>query len=345
MTNDALLAKHQDLLSTLLQLKLNGRLGHAYLFFGDDISLLTSFVTTWANSLICKAPNEETGESCGQCKCCIQFEANSYPYLNQLKPMSKSRMILTDEVRDFEYQLSLSKEKGYMRIGIVHEADRLHENAQNAFLKTLEEPPPNTVLILTSTHPQGLLTTIRSRCQNISLMHNRRRYDLCFECNLFECLSQLRKGARAATGLRVAATISAVLKTLKDRATELVEENAPAKPQQEDVELSKTALKELNNLREAQIQSEYLRLRTEIVDGIYNWFLQLTLITAGIPQTSLPHPEFITKTGLSWESLTSISAKEAEQAYREVNTLIKALRTNTDEQLAIEAFCLTLSSN
>src|SRR4029077_10190068 len=86
-----------------------------------------------------------------------------------IEPECKSRKILVEQIRELGASLRLHATRAKVKFGVVYEADRLMLQAANAFLKTLEEPPDHSVLILVSALPEALLDTIRSRCIEIQL--------------------------------------------------------------------------------------------------------------------------------------------------------------------------------
>jgi DNA polymerase-3 subunit delta' len=89
--------------------------------------------------------------------------------IHSIEPESKSRRILIDQVRQIERALQLRASGAGRKVGIIYDADRLQPQAANAFLKTLEEPPGNSILILTTAHPGLLLDTVISRCIPVPL--------------------------------------------------------------------------------------------------------------------------------------------------------------------------------
>src|ERR1700731_4763947 len=88
------------------------------------------------------------------------------------EPESKSRRILIEQIRELEHGLQMRGAEGRQKVAIVAEADRLQPQAANAFLKTLEEPPGNSLLLLLSALPEALPDTILSRCISIPLATN-----------------------------------------------------------------------------------------------------------------------------------------------------------------------------
>jgi DNA polymerase-3 subunit delta' len=98
-------------------------------------------------------------------------DPDAHPDLYVIEPESKSRRIIIEQVRELEHGLRLRASlAGGRKVGIIREADRLQPQAANAFLKTLEEPPAESLLLLVTAHPESLLDTIRSRCIRVTLL-------------------------------------------------------------------------------------------------------------------------------------------------------------------------------
>lgn len=131
----------------------------AYLFIGRDFSLVKEVVKV----ISClQAP-----AACGNCWDCRHIEEGNHPDIYRLSPAGVS--IGIDEIRDLQKFLILRSFRLSKKIALIEGADVLGEEAANAFLKTLEEPPPNSLLILCAEHQQSLLPTIISRCKKIYL--------------------------------------------------------------------------------------------------------------------------------------------------------------------------------
>src|SRR5581483_3689892 len=97
----------------------------------------------------------------------LRTERDLHPDWIQVQPVDDSRQIRIEQVRDLAQELSLTSHQGGYKVGVLSPADVLNRFAANALLKTLEEPPPRTVLILVATQPSRLPATILSRCQRI----------------------------------------------------------------------------------------------------------------------------------------------------------------------------------
>jgi DNA polymerase-3 subunit delta' len=149
---------------------INGRIGHAYLFAGPEQIGKTTLARTFAQALNCEKPIAE--RPCGECRSCRLIAQDHHPDVHLLLPQVSSRgkpSIKVDQIRDLQRQLQLSPLEGRYRVAILKQFDAANPSAANAFLKTLEEPPPSVVLLLTTADADSLLPTIASRCRTINL--------------------------------------------------------------------------------------------------------------------------------------------------------------------------------
>lgn len=143
------------------------RLPHALLFSGPEGLGKRHFAHYMAISLLCHNKSA-TGAPCGQCKACALNKASNHPDLVYLSTPEDRKNISIDQVRDVIDKLTLKSQFGHGKVVILRPADELNHNSSNALLKTLEEPPEGTVIILCSSRSAYLPATIRSRCQQIS---------------------------------------------------------------------------------------------------------------------------------------------------------------------------------
>jgi DNA polymerase III subunit delta' len=104
---------------------------------------------------------------CGQCAGCRRVAARAHPDLSWLALEDESRQIRIEQVRALAQELALTSHGGGYKLGIISPADTMNRFAANALLKTLEEPPPNTLLVLVATQPSRLPATVLSRCQRL----------------------------------------------------------------------------------------------------------------------------------------------------------------------------------
>jgi DNA polymerase-3 subunit delta' len=130
------------------------------LFYGEEAVGKKTTALAFAKALLCQA-EQKTWNGCGQCQNCLRFDKGLHPDFLLLEPVNNDIPIET--VRKAIEFLHYEPQFSCLRILIINEADRLKEDAQNTLLKTLEEPPQNTLIIFVTAFPQRLLTTVLSR--------------------------------------------------------------------------------------------------------------------------------------------------------------------------------------
>lgn len=341
------LAEFQDLSPSLRQRLLASRraerMGQGYLLVGDSPERLARFATAWAQVWACRTPSPE-GDACGHCEVCARLAEGSYPERTDLGPESKTRQILVEAMREFDNHLNLATDAAQPKIGVISEAECMGLEAQNSFLKTLEEPPPSTLLLLWTTQPRLLLPTIRSRCQVISLLGNRADYAGLRERGLFRALAPLRRQAGAAVGLRVSAHLQALFAELQAEAERTVGSTPTEERWAVVADEDKALQKRLREQHETRVAAEYVRLRRLVEDGIHAWFLQQRLLAAGVRPHLLPHPDLIADLPDETRTAPPPAPDEADEDLRFVAHLLRALRASLNEALALDTFCLSVSA-
>jgi DNA polymerase-3 subunit delta' len=327
-------ARAPALCNRLTKARASNRIAHGYLFTGDNIDTVTELAIAWSQA--CACPESGGGDACGNCPICQQLAQQRYAHMTIIRPQSKSRIIKIERIRDLERLLNL-KSGGILRIGLIIDAERMNDQAQNAFLKTLEEPAPNTLLILASTSPGQLLPTIRSRCQTVPMIDNRVTFDLHEQDSFFATLAELRANTGTLVARRVASRILQQLKDLKKVADEAAKEQMQARTEQFS-ELDSAIRKQLEDEAKAVGASEYLGAREAILAAIQTFFAQEFMRAAGVPITSMANPEVYA--GIP--EPPALSVVEAEHNLKRAEALVADLRYNVDEQLAINDFCQQL---
>lgn len=141
------------------------RLAHAYLLTGPDGVGKTLFAMELAALLLCR---DKKKSGCGECPDCRMVEGDRHPDLTLIEADEGKQDISIKQIQEIVIPfLTLMPVQGERRIVILREAERLNDESGNALLKTLEEPAPFGVLLLTCARPHTLLSTIRSRCQEV----------------------------------------------------------------------------------------------------------------------------------------------------------------------------------
>jgi DNA polymerase III subunit delta' len=151
-----------------------GRLASTFLLVGPDGCGKRTFALQLAKLLLCLKRPPKAFDSCDECESCVQVDAGTHPDLFLIaKPPDRAALPMEllvgspeNRLRDGVcYQLHIRPFHGIRRIAIIDDADTIHVEAANSILKTLEEPPPGSVIFLISSNEQRQLTTIRSRSQ------------------------------------------------------------------------------------------------------------------------------------------------------------------------------------
>jgi DNA polymerase-3 subunit delta' len=155
---------HEDVWSRLDVAYASDRLAHALLFTGPPGIGKSLFAVDFAARVVC----ESESPPCGDCAPCRQLAAGSNPNVSIVRTAPGKKEIGVDLARGVKHFVQLRGIGGRPRVVVIEEADRLSIAAQNAMLKTLEEPPGHSILILVTDSPGALLSTVRSRCQRIS---------------------------------------------------------------------------------------------------------------------------------------------------------------------------------
>lgn len=146
----------------------SGRLPHALLLHGPQGVGKEHFAARLAAGLLCTRRGAK-GEPCGACADCALTRAGSHPDLYWLRRLEDKKSISVDQVREVCESLGMTSMRRGYRVAIVAPAHAMTPNAQNALLKTLEEPSAATLIVLVSSRPSGLLATLRSRCQRVEI--------------------------------------------------------------------------------------------------------------------------------------------------------------------------------
>jgi len=139
----------------------------AYLLLGPGGVGKTRIAHTVAAALVCEAAPD--ARPCRRCGACRKVAAQTHADVWTELPTGRSKTITVDQVSDVQRRLGFRRLEGRHRVVLILGAGTMNEHAQNKLLKTLEEPPDGTVLILTALHPGLMLRTVRSRCQKLAL--------------------------------------------------------------------------------------------------------------------------------------------------------------------------------
>jgi DNA polymerase-3 subunit delta' len=254
------------------------------------------------------------------------------------EPESKSRRIVTAQVRNLEHALQMRAADGRRKVAIISEADRLQPQAANAFLKTLEEPPENSLLLLLSAIPEVLPDTIRSRCIAIPLASQ----DTESSAEQGELIELFRSAATEKTwsiqhAYRLAQGLQRLLNGIRD---EIKAKNADALKQEEARYRNSTDgswLEDREEYYKALTESLYLQRRARLIETLFVWWSDLLRAKTGIDQRDLPALKMETNSVVA-----RFSTAEILRRIRRLEELRDHLNRNIQEALAIEVAFLNI---
>ena len=328
----------------LLQRSLKrGRLGHAYLLSGNQLEDLENVAQTLIKTLNCENPVRAEGgelpiDCCDECTNCRKVTGGNHADVRWLRPESKSRFIVTDQVRSLIGQINLKPTEAGYKCAVIVAADRLKVEAANAFLKTLEEPPPRSVIILLTTEPQRMLDTITSRCLRLTFgtaadVHFNDR-----QLGWIESFSSM--AANAGGGLlgryQLLGKLLAALAEMKDELTERLE---AASPLQQYDDVDPKLREQWENELKASVEAEYRRCRGEMLVALQWWLRDVWLQTLDVDAGLLTLDRF----GESSRQVASrIDTAAAQENLRVIEQTNRLLYTNVQEALAMEVGFLKL---
>jgi DNA polymerase-3 subunit delta' len=149
------------------------RLSHAYLFYGPESIGKKLLAVEFAKALNCLS-SDEPDDACGTCDSCRKIDDHIHPDFflvepTKSTPTAREAAIKIDTIRELQKKLGFLPYQGKAKVAIIDQVEKMNPQACNAFLKTLEEPPSSTILILITSNIYQLLPTLISRCQGIKL--------------------------------------------------------------------------------------------------------------------------------------------------------------------------------
>lgn len=145
------------------------RLPHAILVQGADGLGKRSFAAWLAGAVLCEKSNGGELDFCGACASCALLKAGTHPDLHWIAPEEDKQQLSVDQVRAACEKLSKTSFRQGYKVAILEPAHQMTPGAANSVLKTLEEPSPGSLLVLLTSRPSGLLPTVRSRCQKLTI--------------------------------------------------------------------------------------------------------------------------------------------------------------------------------
>ena len=337
-----------DVVNSLTAARAKGRLAHSFMVISESESTRREFALLLAQIAACPHP-DENGRPDLNCPVCRGLAKGTYPDLHILTPVGKMYQIRVGEMvnpepntlRAFMGVLYLTGSTGGQKVGIIYEADRMNRESQNALLKTLEEPPRDTTLILCTANPGALLATTRSRCQQLRLPDQEQIFDFAGKKEVVAALHELvfngvndpgRAESAAALLIRVAENIETDARNeVGDRFDEAIAaaENAG----------DNALRKRLEARKNDEISGAFMRCRARFLGVIEAYCSQVFMLSCGVAPGTLPHPDFFE----DLSPLPMTSAQRGEFVLKQAEELCRTLNYNVNLELALRTFALQLA--
>src|SRR6202011_1312174 len=206
------------------------------------------------------------------------------------EPESKSRRILIEQIRELEHGLQMRGAEGRRKVAIIAEADRLQPQAANAFLKTLEEPPANSLLLLLSALPEALPDTIVSRCISIPLAADGEAVELPERSELVDLL---RSAAREKNwGVQQAYRLSQGMQALLAGIREQIKTGNEEALKNEEARYRNSTdgawLEDREEYYKALTESRYIQRRAELIEVLLEFWSDVLRACAKVARRDLP---------------------------------------------------------
>jgi DNA polymerase-3 subunit delta' len=255
------------------------------------------------------------------------------------RPESKSRRIVIEQIRDLEHALQMRAANGRRKVAIISDADRLQPQAANAFLKTLEEPPKDSLLLLLSALPEALPETILSRCIAISLARDGRPKVSDEEKKL---VTLLQEGPHEQSwtiqfAYRLAQEFQRLLRSVREDVKRETDEALRKEQARYKDATDGVWLEEREQYYKGRTESLYLQRRAGLIETLFAWWTDVLRSSNGVAQRSLPDAQEETAA-----LARRFSTPEILNRIRCLEELRDHLNRNIHEALAIEVAFLTI---
>jgi len=307
-----------DALALLKQAHSQKRLAHAYLLCGPPGSGKRDLASGMCAHLLGCDPNS----------------ALKHPDVHSIAPESKSRRLLIEQLRELEQNLRMRSFEGGSKFAIIFEADRLQPQAANAFLKTLEEPPPNTHIFLLTEQPEQLLETILSRCVSVPLRPSETKARSSAAAATAELLNAFFSTQKPDLrgGLWLAQQFQALLNETKDAIHSTAEASFKAEEKQYKQTVDPKWLEQLEETHAARTEASYIGERGRMMEVFEAFWTDVLLCQNGGSPRHLPE--------CGEHSRQIASHLDRDEAIRRVQAVTKLREhvgsTGVNEPLALE---------
>lgn len=309
---------HQNIITQLQNAVTSERVAGAYLFSGEQGVGKETVALYFANLILCENTTDKVSP-CGECRACRKIKNGNHPDLRIIRP--DGAQIKIDQMRELQQQIVYQPLEGERKIFIIANTEKMNDSAANSLLKTLEEPPAASTIILLTENLKTMLPTIRSRCQILTF------YPMPTEelsKALMDSFSIDTEEASAAAILSrgvIGKAITLIEKGITESGT------VPAIMMETDLLAAFRLAEEFENEQES-------------LDDLITWYRDLMLLQQDAPKEYITHTDAI-------EQLQTLvprySDNRLERAIKNIfQTKMLIQKTNVPKMLALEVMCLKL---
>jgi DNA polymerase-3 subunit delta' len=257
------------------------------------------------------------------------------------QPESKSRRIVIEQIRDLEHALQMRASNGRRKVAIISDADRLQPQAANAFLKTLEEPPKDSLLLLLSALPEALPETILSRCIAIPLASDGQPKNKAEEEKLVKLLQQAAREQNWSIqyAYRLAQEFQRLLRAVREQIKGETDQAFKKEEARYKDSTDGAWLEERGEYYKALTESFYLQRRAGLIETLFAWWSDVLRSSNRVERRNLPNAG--KETG---ELASRFTTAEILRRIQRLEELRDHLSRNIQEALAIEVAFLAIFS-
>jgi DNA polymerase III subunit delta' len=255
------------------------------------------------------------------------------------QPESRSRRIVIEQIRDLEHRLQMRATDGRRKVAIISEADRLQPQAANAFLKTLEEPPKDSLLLLLSALPEALPDTILSRCIAIPLAPGNEQKNKTEERKLVKLLQQAahEQSWSIQYAYRLTQGFQRLLRGIREEIKDEIDQALKKEETRYKNATDGVWLEEREEYYKALTESLYLQRRAGLIETLFAWWSDVLRSSSGVDRRDLPDAR--KETGALAKRFT---IAEILRRVRCLEELRDHLNRNIQEALAVEVAFLAI---
>ena len=309
---------HQHIIEQLQRTVASDRIAGAYLFVGPTGVGKETVARYFAQLIFCQQ-NAQPPIVCGTCLACRKVDSGNHPDLQFIRP--EGSLLRIGQIRELQKQIVYEPLEASRKVYILTDVERMNAEAENCLLKTLEEPPASSVLILLTSNIQVLLPTTRSRCQILQFHPMPTQELAAVLTDRFSVASEQATTLAIAAGGAIGKAITQLEKggTLTEEIPEILKET---------------------DLLAAFRLAESFKDNPETLDSLVTWYRDLLFLQQGAPLELITHIHSLEELQTLVPRYSHLRIQQAIQTVFDTKSLIE--NTNTNATLALEVMCLKL---